>query len=752
MKHIFISHAKEDKVIASRLAEDLRNAGHETKVDTNELTLGKNAIEFMNNGIRDAHTVIIFYSKYTEDADWQSLEIDSAVWNEVAQGGGTCIVIRLDSTPLPPLLGPKVFRDLFSEDPACYRKLLEELCKAILSEKTVSSVISEAFRAESPNPFRRLRAEFFEDRPDLHAKAFAPPDTLRIEDLEAMKPCFLEGSRGTGKSMLLLSLRARNFLSRNKGNPNSHQIFGFYLKLTRGALCNVGARLDDDSDPTSILQKDEIQVTDIASQEIIICLLECLFSEISFCISRNLISCDHKSEKALAESADRALFGSSTKLSTSLEELLEKLANLHQQIAGFIRRRFIYGEQPTVPIATFDLDVFKRVINLTKRVVPVLTDSMFVALMDEYENLFPFQQRLVNSLVKLGPPHISIKIAKKLGSGDTPGTTTGQDLQEIHDYTRLSLIYNVEDSGQRKAYQELLKHIVANLLDSEGYGNVDLMQLLPEDGSPEIADDKMMAEVAKLSKFGVEEFQNLSKNKQREKLTYYGEAAVYRVLYGAKGRHREKRFSGFNELSFLSSGIIRYFQEILGVAYHLTYGAISPQRGDVVLPPENQSKAVHFVSQHNLTTLSRNVEKHGESLKYFLMDIGDCLRQKLLTHTSEPEAARLTLEDPERLDEQEMTPLKQLLLVGVREGVFQTKEGLPAFKPKHSSDPQPSEFNICRIYAPVLEISPRLRWRTQVKCKSLLRLALPEQRAQAKQKLMADISTPKGEDKQVSFA
>ena len=78
-----------------------------------------------------------------------------------------------------------------------------------------------------------------------------------------------------------------------------------------------------------------------------------------------------------------------------------------------------------------------------------------------------------------------------------------------------------------------------------------------------------------------------------------------------------------------------------------------------------------------------------------------------------------------------MERLKCIFAVGEREGVFQTKEGLPGFKPKHGSDPQPTEFNICRVYAPVLQISPRLRWRTNLKCRHLQRLLEPGKRTRA---------------------
>ena len=735
MKHVFISHAGANSDIAHRLAGDLRNASHETKVDVLDLGLGDNVIAFMNSGIADAGTVVILYSIHTENAKWQKLEIDSAVWNEVAQDGGVCIVVRLDDTRLPPLLGPKVWGKLNLSKPKSYPKLLEDLCRVIVADKTASSVVADAFGCESANPFRRLRAEYFEDRPDLHARTFAPLDATKTGSIEEIKPTFLEGSRGTGKSMLLLSLRSRNLLSRGKGQ----KIFGFYLKLSRGAMCNVGVAKPNTIDPSEALARFDAQVTDIGEQEMVVCLLESLFSELSFCVAQKLLPCEHAVERVLVESAECAMFGAGSNKAGTFEDLLERLADTHATIANYIRRRFIYDEAINVPIATFDLHLLKRVLRLAKKHIAGLGDSMFVVLLDEYENLFRYQQKIVNGFVKFGPPDFSVKIAKKLGSADTSATTTGQELQEIHDFTRVPLVYDVEDVKERGIYHDLLKHIVGNIIRTENLEPVDVHVLLPEDTTHEVDPIDLKQEVAKLCKVTTEEFQRWPEERQREKLTYYGEAATYRVLYRSKGKHRLKRFSGFNELAFVSSGVIRYFQEILGVAYHLTYGPQSPPGRRLLLPPESQTKAVHFVSQHNLTTLSRNVEQDGEAMKYLLLDLGDCLRHKLLKHTSEPEAARLTIEDPEKLEQLTMEPLKRLLIVGTREGVFQTKEGLPAFKPRHRSDPQPSEFNISRIYAPVLQISARLRWRTEVTCAALLGLASPEARATAMQSLKAAI-------------
>ncbi|MBC7820699.1 MAG: toll/interleukin-1 receptor domain-containing protein [Planctomycetaceae bacterium] len=731
MKHIFISHAGADRTIANQLAADLRDAGHETQVDTQELKLGNNSIRFMNDAIADAHTVVILYSKHTLGAKWQNLEIDGAIWHEVAQGGGTCIIVRLDDTPVPPVWGPKLYGELSAASGPQYKKLIEDLCKAILPTKSASSIVATALGSAASNPFRRVRAEFFEDNPELLVKTFAPPDASKVGALEDPKPCLLEGPRGTGKSMLLLSLRGRNSLSRAGAAGKPIVIFGAYLKLTRGGLCNAGLPAAASADPQFGAQTVDYPVVDVASQELYIAILESLISELDYCIQNHLLHCDGATEQRLAGKLARVLFSGNPSTFARLDDVSDELADAHSKIADFVRRRFIYKESPVVPFTTFDFECLKRVIRAIKREIAPLSKSLFAVLLDEYENLFPFQQRVINGVVKLAAPDLTVKIAKKLGTSDTPATVVGQDLQEINDYTRIPLVYDLEDSHQLAAYHRFLKTIVENTLQAEGLPKTGLSILLPASPGPEIPDDERLAEVAKLCKKNVKQFAALEPTKQRERLTYYGEAAVYRNLYGKKGKRADKLFCGIDDLVFLSSGVIRYFQEFLGVAFHLAFPEGFTAGTTLSIPADAQSRAVHIVSGHNIAALSRSVEADGETLKYLLLDVGDGLRHKLLKHGSEPEAARLTLTDPERLNQTENFELKRILTVGIREGVFQSKDGMPAFRPKHDSDPQPVEFNICRLFAPALQISPRLRWRTPVTCNDLRRLIDPDTRGEA---------------------
>ena len=166
-----------------------------------------------------------------------------------------------------------------------------------------------------------------------------------------------------------------------------------------------------------------------------------------------------------------------------------------------------------------------------------------------------------------------------------------------------------------------------------------------------------------------------------------------------------------------------------------------------MISPSNQARAVHIVSNHNLASLGRNIKKHGEQLKYLLLDLGDCLRQKLLKHSSEPEAGRIAIINPELLGLGKFEELTELLEVAEREGVFQLLEGRPGMRPKHG-EPQPVEFNISRIFAPALQFSPRLRWRTALTCADLRSLIDPESRRATKSKLMRRVVSGKKDSAQ----
>jgi hypothetical protein len=748
MQRIFISHASADTAVARTLSEDLRNCGHDVTVDLLDLKLGASLIDFMNTALSGSEIVLILHSKASKQAKWQNIEMDAAIWREVEQGGCRVIVLKLDDSDLPPLLGMKFYGSLTE---SAYDETLSRLTSELLSRETATTIFNRALAVGSPNPFWRVRAEYFEDElPKLLAEAFSQPEAAKIGLLEEMKPCFLEGSRGTGKTMLLMSLRARILASRRNTNKSIDQLFGFYIRLDRGAFCNAGITAANDGRFDLIDPKLLIQLAETFSQEFYLVLIESLFSEIDFFVKSGEFNLSRAEETAFLDAVFTRIHGPGQSAPQSIESFLDHCADLHRKLADFVRRRFIYDEVGTVvPIATLDTNAFRKIVAITKGFFPRLAKSQLTILLDEYENLFSYQQIVVNSLIKLGPPAFSVKVARKLGTQQSSRTTIGQDLQEIHDYNQVPLIYPVENPNEFKKYYDLLDSIVANLLKSQGYQAMRLTEILQVEDSMEVDPDKLRNEVLSLLDMNEHEFASLTEQEQKEKFTYYREAALFRLVYGKKGMRAEKRYCGAQQLAFISSGVIRWFQEILGMAYHLEYGLKKPPEC-LIISPESQTQSVHIVSNHNLAALSRNVEEHGERLKYLLLDLGDCLRHKLLRHRSEPEAGRISITNPEQLETDKFRETAELLRVGLREGVFQTLSGRPGMRPKHG-EPQPVEFNISRIYAPALQFSPRFRWKTTVLCSELRGLIDPDSRQITKSKLMRKIAKMKGDDGQAEI-
>lgn len=738
MKHIFISHAGKDSVIAERLFGDLKNVGNDVRIDLKELKLGDDTIRFMNESIANAHTVVIIFSNHTDTAVWQNKEINAAIWNETAQGGGKVIVLTLGTVILPPLLGLKLYGTL---DKPSYKATLQKLCTEIASSASATALVCEALKEGSTNPFWRVRAEYFEEMPKLLAEAFSPPVSAQVRLLEQMFPCFLEGSRGTGKTMLLLSLRARILAARSDSQTRLSDLFGIYVRLDRGAFCNAGVHTSDSTLDEDIDKGDLIQLTEVFSQEFYLCLLESLISEVSACVRVQHFTLD---ETQFVRAVTKLVAGADPYI-LQLDDLMDRFAQMHRQLSDFIRRKFIYRENASAPFTFCDLGLFKQTITLVRRYVPELRTSQMTILLDEYENLFAYQKVVVNSLVKLGPPSFSVKVARKAGTAETSATTLGQELQEKHDYTLIPLVYSVEDDADFGRYLQLLENMVKRTLGSCQIGVSDLATLLPADTSDEVSHVGILKECLSLLKVTQDEFEAWDEKTQNAKLTYYREAAIYRCLYGRPGRRTKKRFSGHKELAFVSSGVIRFFQEMLGMAYHLQVTAGDGTAFPIL--PKHQSEAVHTVSDHNLSMLSRNVESHGEALKYFLLDLGDCIRQRLLNSSSEPEGARIAIKDPELLGGPSFTLLEKVINIGVKEGVFQTVDGRPGIRPKHVEDPQPVEINVARIYAPTLQISPRLRWTSLFTCAELAGLLSLTERRRTKAKIIVRLISRKEAEK-----
>ena len=644
--------------------------------------------------------------------------------------------MKIGQCEIPPLLTSKVFGCL---DDQQYLATLTKLCEKLIPKKPATQIVNLALRENSGNPFWRIRAELFEDLPDALAIAFTAPSMDKIGALYDPRSSFIEGSRGTGKSMLLMSLRARNVIAGHDSAISIAQVFGFYLRLTPGAFTNCGSENFSEGKESIFTQTVILQANETFAQEFYLNLIESLVNEMRCCAQARTIAVSAIVERELTrEILDILELSHRADSIYTFTHLLEECARLHKSISSFARRRFIFGQQIDPPLTSLDLHQFKHLLAKVRSNLPELAKTRFTILLDEYENLFEYQRKVVNELIKFAPPEYSVKVAKKIGTGDTPATMSGQELQEIHDYSRISLVYSVSDDKEFASYCELLRKMVLRSLSSAGISVEKIEDFLLQYATPQFTDKEIEDEVAHMYQ---STWDGMDREQKIKRIATYKETAEYR-LANSGGSRRKKQYAGLHDLALLSSGVVRYFQEIVGTAFYLqTQESGGPNLK--VVSPEAQTRAVYLVSEHNLATISRNIAKYGESLKYFLIDIGDCLRVKLLKHTSEPEAGRLAVTDPESMSLPQYKIVSDYLSIGEREGIFQTPGGRSGMRPKHFGDTQPIEFHVSRIYAPVLGFSPRLRWTTQVTCGDLCGLLDPLRRQAIQRQLVAKVSRSK---------
>jgi hypothetical protein len=97
-------------------------------------------------------------------------------------------------------------------------------------------------------------------------------------------------------------------------------------------------------------------------------------------------------------------------------------------------------------------------------------------LLDEYENLSEFQQQVVNTLAKLRPLSLTLKIATRALGVKSVVDLQGEPIQRPRDYHVFELDYDPHDPD----YRQLLEDIATKRLAEEGFSITSARKLLPD--------------------------------------------------------------------------------------------------------------------------------------------------------------------------------------------------------------------------------------------------------------------------------
>jgi hypothetical protein len=122
---IFLSHAGPDTETAKRVAETLGENGLETMLDRDELGQGDSFLSFMEEALSTSDYCLLLWSEVASERKWVQVEWEAALYRSIKEARAFLAIGRLDEHPLPALLSPRLYVQLYPDIEPGISTLLE---------------------------------------------------------------------------------------------------------------------------------------------------------------------------------------------------------------------------------------------------------------------------------------------------------------------------------------------------------------------------------------------------------------------------------------------------------------------------------------------------------------------------------------------------------------------------------------------------------------------------------------------------
>jgi TIR domain len=125
--NIFISHRRNDAVLAERLAAEIRDRGHHVWLDDWEIGIGDSIVERMQQGLEGASYLVLCYSASGVTAPWISREWLSTLARQLNGANVKLLPANLAGGGPPAILADISYADLVTD----WRNGVEQLLRSI---------------------------------------------------------------------------------------------------------------------------------------------------------------------------------------------------------------------------------------------------------------------------------------------------------------------------------------------------------------------------------------------------------------------------------------------------------------------------------------------------------------------------------------------------------------------------------------------------------------------------------------------
>lgn len=577
----------------------------------------------------------------------------------------------------------------------------------------------------------QYRAEYLRDKIfDLFSE---PAYWDRLSDT---RPCLIVGGRGTGKTTTLRQLAYEGQYRLHGSEVGNWSALGLYWRIeTNVTAAFQGSRLAEDEWVRIFAHYINLQFVDML---------------ISFVIWRESTvgSSPRLSTRDLRRTCLALAMEETTDFRVFADRVSDELLRFESAMNGL-------GE----PISELKLSVLGR--PVASMVAAVLSDeslgqTVVTFCLDEYENLEPYQQRVVNTLIKhVGDAGYTFKVGMRPNGLHGRATLSSSEfLVEPADFVRINIEDEIKQQGFGRFAASVCNERLAKMSQEEGNQTglqfLPVQELFPEMslaseasvlGAGRVRDEARKqlqlegASSAELKQFdSMEEFEACfigfwaesqevpfsavladARDKPKEwktRVGNHGYAMLFSLRSGRTGL--SKFYCGWSTFVMLADGNIRYLLYLVteALTQHVKHG------GSLVttVSAQHQTIAAQAVGERVVFELA-GLHKRGTQLTRLVLGLGRVFGvMAKQPHGHAPEVSQFRIADHKSNEE-----VSELLAAGVMHNALVrfTGDKMAAA----SSETKDFDYQLHPIVAPFFVYSPRRKRRMNLRSEDLLGLA-----------------------------
>jgi hypothetical protein len=583
----------------------------------------------------------------------------------------------------------------------------------------------------NPDRLAVLRELFGDNRsewsPDQFKELFVVPPYFK--KLESLRPCFLVGGRGTGKTTALQSLHYKATLERLESEDLgfSDQLYlGIHLRLNKNRVkAFQGALL-----PKEIWAK--------------------AFSHyINLLVCNELVKLSEWLELREGKTFPKdSLKRVCSDLAIEPQESLKELTNILKTELSTLQ---IFVNNPNISTPIFSIAEAP-----IRSFVEELSDSGLIGerviycCFDEYENLLDYQQAILNTYIKHAERPLSYKIGvRKNGFRNRETIDSNDSLQTPDDYAEIEIVDEgfeyfanaVAELRLKRAadkgvpivtslsgfLEELTFDEEARCLGAEDVAQKVLSELEGDKKLFEFFNKRPVSDTYFLKYWQEstnEKIQDLANDwisneeQWKTRIGNHGYASLFWLSKGRKGARIRKYYCGSKVFLSLPAGNIRFFLELIDTAISLELDdpdKVNTWQDNLVISASSQTKAAKEVGLGKLNQLE-GLADHGVQLKRLILAIGKVFFELARSPAGKtPEVTSFILSGDSIACDQ----MRSLLAEGVG---YLAIEATPRTIATFGNEIKDEEYRLHPIFSPFFEFSHRRKRRTTFKAEVLLKV------------------------------